>query len=195
MPRQERSVRVGIDFDKVLVQHTPTILGSIIKNSYPVEGAQQALQFLLDDSKIHPAIYTKRLRWLRGFQTRRTLQRYNFPTVDIHFGRPSHTSKLISLFEHASIDPGAQSLQPCEELKHIILIDDSGQGLVTAAKKLAKNPRYEKMLALFTLIAFNCQPVTIDETTKFRVLQIKSWGEIESLITSLKNPQASLDSK
>ena len=211
---ERMAYQVGIDYDGVFIKKAKPLdfPRRATKFGLPsMPGVIDGVNFLNNQRGVNVlGVYTVRPQWLREGQTRRQVLRRNFPVERIVHTTNSPADKIRHLLYDATDQSGLVKSPSYDKktehfqdewlrrrintfgLNQIILIDDSTQKIIDAAKQLyEERPGIRPLLERFTHIAFNPkQPEQFEGLIIPRVIHVvtmRDWSEIERVMGQIRS--------
>lgn len=188
MKETQATITLGLDCDGVLAKKPLCVdfVRRATKWGLPlIPGSTEGVQFFKNQDDIHLlGIYTTRFRWLNRKPTEKFIKRNNLPIDHIVYCSLNYTNKLRRLF----FETTKGTLTPPDNLQRIVLIDDSAQKIISAYHELKKDPRYEKILPLFTYVAFGeNNTIRIDTNPDtLHIITMGGWDEREVVLDEIR---------
>ena len=173
-----------------------------------MQGVVEGVNFLRKQPDVDLlGVYTVRPQWLREGQTRRQVERRGFPVERIVHTTNSPVDKVRQLL-YDSVGfgsgpyPSTGKVEPfqiplsvedivAKGLRRVILIDDSSDKIIEAAKQLYdEDPSLRPLLERFTHIAFNPkQPEKLEGLIiprKIHVVTMRDWSDIGNAMKEIR---------
>mgnify|MGYP001582781661 CR=1 FL=1 len=208
---ERRPYKVGIDYDGVFIKKAKSydIPRRATKFGLPsMPGVVEGVNFLREQPDVDLlGVYTVRPQWLREGQTRKQVIKRGYPVERIVHTSNSPTDKVRELL-YDSVGfgsgpyPSTGQVEPfqiplsvedieAKRLRRVILIDDSTQKIIDAAKQLYnEEPNLSPLLERFIHIAFNPkQPEQFEGLIIpgiIHVVTMRDWSEIERVMEQIR---------
>jgi len=150
-----KCIKVGIDYDGVIVKKPSSwdLPRRASKVALPtIPGVIEGINFLRSQQDVDViGVYTARTKWLRKWQTERDVNKRSIPIEKITYSTNSSKKKIAELLIDALAEEDPSGLTdeyiPRTDVRRVVLIDDSIDEVVGAARQLAQeHPEFRKLL-------------------------------------------------